>query len=61
MKLTDSISTESLKQELAKNVLHLAKIHSMNLVEETGIEPSLDEEDVRNYVEKVLLNEIHRK
>jgi hypothetical protein len=30
------------------------------LVEETGIEPSLEEEDIKNYMDEVL-KEIHRK
>jgi hypothetical protein len=59
-RLIDSISTASLKQELEKRVMHLVKTHSSNLVEETGIEPSLGEDDIRNYMEKVL-KEIHRK
>jgi Asp-tRNA(Asn)/Glu-tRNA(Gln) amidotransferase B subunit len=41
-------------------VMHLAKTHSSNLVKETGIEPSLDEDDIEKYVDEVL-KEIHRK
>jgi hypothetical protein len=59
-RLIDDISTASLKQDLEKMVLHLAKTHSSNLVKETGIEPSLDEDDIEKYVDQVL-KEIHRK
>ena len=59
-RLIDSISTASVKQELEKRVTNLIKTHSSNLVEETGIEPSLEEDDIKNYVDEVL-KEIHPK
>jgi hypothetical protein len=59
-RLIDNISAASLKQELEKRVMNLVKTHSRNLVEKTGIESSLEEDDVKNYVDEVL-KEIHRK
>jgi hypothetical protein len=59
-RLIDSIATASLKQDLLKKMMHLLKSHSSNLVKETGIEPSLDENDIKNYVDEAL-REIHRK
>jgi hypothetical protein len=59
-RLIDNISAASLKQELVKKMMHLLKSHSSNLVEETGIESSLDEDDIKYYIEEAL-RETHRK
>lgn len=59
-RLIDSIGAASLKQELVKKMVHLLKSHSSDLVKKTGIESSLGENDITNYVDEVL-KEIHRK
>jgi hypothetical protein len=59
-RLIDTIGAASLKQELVKKMMHLLKSHSSDLVKETGVESSLDENDIKNYVEEAL-RETHRK
>jgi hypothetical protein len=59
-RLIDSIGAASLKQDLVKKMTHLLKSHSTNLAKETGIESSLDENDIKNYVDEAL-QEVHRK
>ncbi len=43
-----------MEQELHKRVLTIAKKNSDIMTEETGIEPSLSEDDMKQYLEEVL-------
>jgi hypothetical protein len=48
-----------MEQEVQKKVLSLAKEQEEKMVEETGIEMSLDEDDIKEYLQKVI-NEVKR-
>jgi hypothetical protein len=53
-KLLDSIGIAHMEQELTKRVLTLAKDQSYSMTEQTGIQSSLTEDDMKQYVEEVL-------
>jgi hypothetical protein len=55
VKFLESIGTAQMEQELQKRVLTIAKKNSDNMVEETGIQPSLSENDMKQYLEEVLV------
>ena len=54
VKFLESIGTAQMEQELQKRVLTIAKKNSDNMTEETGVQPSLSEEDMKQYLEEVL-------
>lgn len=58
-KLLDSIGTAQMEQELQTRVLTIAKKLSCKMEEETGVEVSMTEEDMKEHIEMVR-NEIHR-
>jgi hypothetical protein len=53
-KLLDSIGTAQMEQEIEKRVLSLTKQNKDRLAEETGIQSSLTEEDMKQYLEEVI-------
>jgi hypothetical protein len=53
-KLLDSIGKAQMEQELIKRVVRVAKKHSDSIIEKTGVQPSLSEHDMRQYMEEVL-------
>ena len=55
VKFLESIGTAQMEQELQKRVLTIAKKNSDNMVEETGVQPSLSENDMKKYLEEVLV------
>jgi hypothetical protein len=55
VKFLESIGTAQMEQELQKRVLTIAKENSDNMVEETGVQPSLSENDMKKYLEEVLV------
>jgi hypothetical protein len=57
--LLDSIGTAQMQQELQKRVLKIVKEHADSMVEETGVQPSLGEQDIKEYLDMVV-NEIKR-
>jgi hypothetical protein len=52
-KLLDSIGTAQMEQELQSRVLTIAKKLSDNMVEETGVEASMTENDIKEHIEMV--------
>ena len=58
-KLLDSIGKAHMQQELESRVLTIAKKKSDLMEEETGIEPSMTENEIKEYIEMVT-NEIHK-
>jgi hypothetical protein len=48
------IATSQRRQEIEKRVLEVAKVQSNILVEESGIQPALEEEDIKKYMEQVI-------
>lgn len=59
-KLLDSIGTAHMEQELQSRVLTIAKKNSEALAEESGVETSMTEDDMKDYLE-IVMNEIHTK
>jgi hypothetical protein len=59
-RLLDCIGTARMEQELQSRVLTIAKKNSDAMAEETGIETSLNEDDMKDYLE-IVMNELHRK
>jgi hypothetical protein len=59
-KLLDNIGTARMEQELQSRVLTIAKKNSDTLAEETGVETSMNEDDMKDYLE-IVMKELHRK
>jgi hypothetical protein len=55
IRFLESIGTAQMEQELQNRVLTIAKKNSDNMVEETGVQPSLSENDMKQYLEEVLI------
>lgn len=53
-KLLDNIGTAQLEQEIVKRVVTVAKKYSSSIIEKTGVQPSLSEEDMKLYMADVL-------
>ena len=58
-KLLDSIGTAQMEQEFQSRVLTITKKISGKMEEETGVEVSMTEEDMKEHIEMVR-KEIHR-
>jgi hypothetical protein len=58
-KLLDSIGTAQMDQELQSRVLTVTKKLSDKMEEETGVEASMTEEDIKEHIEMVRKG-IHR-
>lgn len=54
-RLLDSIGSSEMELEIRKKVLTLAKISSETMAEETGIKSALSEEDVKEYLDEVII------
>jgi hypothetical protein len=52
-KLLDSIGPAHLEQELQSIVLAITKKYSDSMVEETGVEASMTEGDIKEYIQRV--------
>jgi hypothetical protein len=59
-KLLDSIGTAHMEQELQSHVLTIARKNSDAMAEETGIETSMTEDDMKDYLE-IVMKELHSK
>jgi hypothetical protein len=53
-KLLDDISYAQMQQKIEKTVLDLSKKQEEEMVQQTGLHPSIDEEDMRQYLEDVI-------
>jgi len=53
-KLLDSIGTALMENELQRRIIKLTKEQKEILTQQTGIEPSLDEDQVKQYVDEVI-------
>jgi hypothetical protein len=53
-KLLDSISIAQMEQEITKRAINMARAHSHRMTEEVGIQPSLTEPEIQNYLELVM-------
>jgi hypothetical protein len=54
VKFLKNIGTAQMEQELQKRVLTIAKKNSENMTQETGVKPSLSEQDMKQYLDEVL-------
>lgn len=59
--LVESAGTAEMYEELEQTVLKISKEQANMLVSETGVRPSLEEDDVKQYLEKVVLPEVLEK
>lgn len=59
--LLESAGTAEMYEELEQMVLKASKKHTARLLEETGVRPSLEESDVKQYLDKVVLPEVKRE
>ena len=57
--MLDSIGKAHMQKELEDRVLTIAKKKSDLMEEETGIEPSMTENEIKDYIE-IVTNEIHK-
>jgi hypothetical protein len=53
-KLLDSIGTALMENELQRRIIKLTKEQKEILTQQTGIEPSLDEDQVKQYIVEVI-------
>ena len=53
-KLLDSIGTAQMEQEIQRKVITFTKRIQDNMTEETGIQSSLTDEDMKEYLEQVI-------
>jgi hypothetical protein len=53
-RLLDSIGTAQMEQEIQRRVIALTKQNQDTLAKETGIQSSLTEEDMKQYLEQVI-------
>jgi hypothetical protein len=58
-KFLDSMGSAHMEQELQTTVLNIAKKHADELTEKTGVEASMTESDIKEYMEMVL-SEVHK-
>jgi hypothetical protein len=54
-KLLDSIGTAQMQQEIERKVIDMTSRNKMSMKEQTGIESSLDENDIKQYLQQVLI------
>jgi hypothetical protein len=52
--LLQSAGLAETQQQIEREVLKIAKSQSDNLAKQTGVEPSLEEEDIKKYLEQIL-------
>ena len=59
-KFLDSMGTAQMESELQTRVLKTAKIASNSMEEETGVESSMSEDDMKDYMD-IVMNELKDK
>lgn len=58
VELIESAGTAEMYEELEKRVLKVSKQHAARLVSETGVRPSFEEDEVKQYLQEQVLPEI---
>jgi hypothetical protein len=53
-KFLESIGTAQMEQEIQRRVLTIAKKNSDNMIEETGVQPSINEDEMKQYLGEVI-------
>ena len=59
-KLLDTIGTAQMTREIEDNVLRMTRNNAATLTEQSGVEPSLTENEIKSYVDKVI-SEVKKK
>ncbi len=59
-RLLDSIGTAEMEREVQKKVITALKKTSAAMVDESGIEPSMTDDEIKDYMEFVM-NELSKK
>ena len=54
-KFLDNIGTAHMEEELTKRVMTVAKRNSATLQEQSGIQPSIGETEIKEYLNEVML------
>ena len=60
LRLLDRIGTAQMQKEIESKVIYFAKRETTDLIEDSGIEPSLSDSDVQGYLKQVL-DEVKRE
>ena len=53
-KLVDVVGTAQMKKEIEEKVLEVSRRYAGEVIEQTGVHPSLTEHEVKGYVENVM-------
>lgn len=53
-RLLDSIGTAHMEQEIQKKVISITKEHQDDMMSESGVQPSLSEDDIKQYLQEVI-------
>lgn len=53
-KLLDSIGTAHMEQEIQKKVISITKERQDDMMSESGVQPSLSEDDIKRYLQEVI-------
>jgi hypothetical protein len=53
-RLLDSIGTAQMEREIEKKVIGFTKMHQNRMTEETGVQSSLSEDDIKGYLKQVI-------
>jgi hypothetical protein len=54
MKFLDSIGTAQMEQEMERKVLDIAKKNLETMMEESRVQPTIGEDDMKDYLHEVL-------
>ena len=58
--LLDKIGTAEMQKDVENKVVYLTRSNTSDLIEDTGVEPSLSDEDLKQYMKQVI-DEVKRK
>ncbi len=54
MKFLESIGRAQMEQEMKSNVMQILQTNAENLAEQSGVQPSLSEEEIQQYLDQVI-------
>ncbi|MDQ3851492.1 MAG: hypothetical protein M3299_01510 [Thermoproteota archaeon] len=52
--MLDSIGFAQMEQQIRKKVIHVTKVQSDNIIENSGVQPSTTEYEIKEYLDEVL-------
>ena len=53
-KLFDSMVTAEIEKEIEKRVMQIIRIQSVEMENETGVQPSLNDQEIQDYLKQVI-------